>query len=321
MPALFDMPLEQLQAYRGTNPRPVDFDAYWAKALADLAAVDAKVALVEAEFQMPQAKCYHLYFDGIGGARIHAKWIVPTGTSRPVPAVLRFHGYSGQSGDWAELLPYAAMGWSVAALDCRGQAGLSEDRGIAAGPTWSGHIIRGLLEGPESLYYRGVFLDTVRLAQIVMAHEAVDETRVSTTGHSQGGALSLVCAALEPRIQKVAAQCPFLCDFQRVWQLDLLKDAYEELSYFFRRFDPLHERESEIWTRLGYIDVQHLSDRIRAQTLFVVGLMDTVCPPSTQFAAYNRIEAEKSMLLYPEFRHEPYLGAADKILRFLTWDG
>jgi len=30
-----------------------------------------------------------------------------------------------------------------------------------------------------------------------------------------------------------------------------------------------------------------------------VGLMDNICPPSTQFAVYNRIRAPKRMVIYP----------------------
>ena len=40
MPLLFDMPLEQLKVYQGTNPRPDDFDTYWENALAEMQAVD-----------------------------------------------------------------------------------------------------------------------------------------------------------------------------------------------------------------------------------------------------------------------------------------
>jgi cephalosporin-C deacetylase len=81
--------------------------------------------------------------------------------------------------------------------------------------------------------------------------------------------------------------------------MDLAAGAYEELKTFFRNFDPRHEREEEIWTRLGYIDNQHLAPRIRADVLMPVGLMDTICPPSTQFAAFNRIPGKKELLIYP----------------------
>jgi cephalosporin-C deacetylase len=80
----------------------------------------------------------------------------------------------------------------------------------------------------------------------------------------------------------------------------------------------MHEREDDIWTMLGYIDNQHLTHRIKAETLMIVCMADTVCPPSTQFAAYNKIQAEKNLLIYPDFGHEGPPGAADKVFDFLA---
>jgi cephalosporin-C deacetylase-like acetyl esterase len=42
--------------------------------------------------------------------------------------------------------------------------------------------------------------------------------------------------------------------------------------------------------------------RIRADVLIGTALMDQVCPPSTQFAAYNKIRSNKRMILYPDCR-------------------
>ena len=146
----------------------------------------------------------------------------------------------------------------------------------------------------------------------------VDADRVGATGGSQGGALTLACAALEPRIKRAAPVYPFLCDYQRVWEMDLAVGAYEELRTYLRQFDPLHEREAEIFTRLGYIDNQHLAHRIRARVLMAVGLMDTICPPSTQFAAYNKITAPKDLLIYPDYGHEGLPGCNDRNFDFLA---
>ena len=48
-----------------------------------------------------------------------------------------------------------------------------------------------------------------------------------------------------------------------------------------------------------------------------VGLMDTVCPPSTQFAAYNKIVAPKEMVIYPDYGHEGLPGWSDRVFQFL----
>jgi cephalosporin-C deacetylase len=315
---IVDLPLSQLKEYQGRNPRPADMEEYWETALAEMRALDPAVELIPYSLKAPFAECFHLYFTGVGGARVHAKYLRPRGAREPHPAVLMFHGYSGSSGDWADKLNYVAQGFSVAALDCRGQAGLSEDVGGVRGNTLRGHIIRGLADSPEKLLFRQIYLDTAQLAGIVMGMPEVDAERVGATGGSQGGGLTLACAALEPRIKRAAPVFPFLCDYQRIWEMDLAANAYEELRNYFRHFDPRHEHTEEIFTRLGYIDNQHLAHRIQAEVLMAVGLMDTICPPSTQFAAYNKIRSPKELLIYPDFGHEGLPGAPDRIFDFLA---
>jgi len=314
---LVDMPLEQLRNYTGRNERPDDLDVYWKRALSELAATPPDIEIEPASFSAPQAACFDLFFTGVGGARIHAKLLKPTSTTGHVPGIVHFHGYSGRSGDWTEYLRWAGAGFVAAALDCRGQAGESEDPGAVRGNTLHGHIIRGLQDDPDKLLYRAIFLDTVRLAQIVMELDEVDPQRVAATGASQGGGLTLACASLEPRISRLAPVYPFLTDYRRVWEMDLADQAYKELKDFFRSFDPTHEQESEYFRRLGYIDVHNLCDRIRGRTMMFATMMDTVCPPSTQFAAYNAIPAEKEMVIYHDFGHEQLPQVNDRIFQFM----
>ena len=327
---LIDLPLAELLAYPGRNPRPADFDAYWDAALRELDATDPRPELRPATAIAPHhTEAFDLWFTGVGGARLYAKYLrpkpsAPSSTSTPPPqlaprpAVLQFHGYSGHSGDWLDKFGWPAEGFCYAAMDCRGQGGRSEDSGRVKGTTLRGHIVRGLDDpDPRHLAFRQIFLDTAQLARVVMGFPEVDAGRVGCFGASQGGALSLACAALEPRIRRAAPVFPFLCDYQRVWEMDLAKDAYEELRYFFRAFDPRHERAAEIFTKLGYVDCQHLAPRIRAETLLFTGLMDPICPPSAQFAAYNKITAPKNYVLYPDFAHETLPGQLDRTFAFM----
>lgn len=313
----FDLSLAELERYSGRNPRPPDFDAYWARALAELDAVDPKPELVPAKVQAPFAECFHLYFRGVRGARVHAQYVRPKQPGRR-PALLNFHGYSSNCGDFVHKLAWAARGFAVAALDCRGQGGLSDDPGGVRGTTLHGHIVRGLSDEADNLLFRHIFLDCVQLARVVMGFDEVDATRVGARGASQGGALTLACAALEQRIRLLAPVYPFLSDYQRVWEMDLAAEAYGELREFFRRHDPTHERIEHWFTRLGYIDVQHLAARVRGRTLMAVGLRDKICPPSTQFAIYNKLTAPKERVLYPDFEHEQLPGWLDREWAFFA---
>ena len=315
---LFDLPLSELRQYAGRNSKPADFDAYWARALAQLDAVDPKPELRPAAFSGSGAECFDLWFTGIGGARIYAKYLRPK-KAGPHPAVLQFHGYSANSGDWFDKLGWPAAGIACAVMEARGQGGKSEDSGAVRGTTLRGHIIRGLDDpDPDHLAYRQIFLDTVQLARVVGSFSEIDGGRMGCFGQSQGGGLALACAALEPRIRRCAPVFPFLCDYRRVWELDLAKEAYQELTYFFRMFDPRHEREEEIFNKLGYIDCQHLAPRIQADVLMFTGLMDTICPPSTQFAVFNKLKSRKDVVIYPDYVHESLPGAQDAIFNFMN---
>jgi cephalosporin-C deacetylase len=129
--------------------------------------------------------------------------------------------------------------------------------------------------------------------------------------------LTLACAALEPRVKRIAPAFPCLSDYYRVWEMDLDQNAYAELRTFLKFFDPRHEREHEIFERLGYIDVQHLAPRIQAEVLMGTGLLDNITPPSTVFAAYNKIGSKKEMKVYPDYTHEGLFEFSDMSYQFL----
>lgn len=313
------MPLRDLQTYRGVNPKPVDFDAYWTNALLEMNRVTPNFSISKADFSSPVVDCFDCCFTGVRGARIYAKHLRPKHFSGKLPAILQFHGYGGNCGDWQSKIGYAASGFAVFAMDVRGQSGKSTDPGNVVGNTQRGHIIRGLMEDdPQNLFYRHVFLDAAQLAGLVIGLDFIDPGRVYAQGGSQGGALALACAALEPRIRRTAAHYPFLSDYKRVWDMDLDVDCYIELREYFRFFDPRHEQEDEIFRKLGYIDLHHLAPRIRGEVLMFTGLMDNICPPSTQFAVFNNLTCPKNHILYPDFGHEYLPDSDDMVYTFLN---
>ena len=313
-----DMPLEKLRVYEGRNPKPSDFDEFWDRSLAELDKVEPNPVLTPYDFPSRIADAYELTFTSIGGAKMYAKFMKPKNVTGKVPAVLYFHGYKTSSTEWNTLLPFVSQGYVVAWLDVRGQGGKTEDVGCTSVATCSSQFIRGVEGAPENMLYRNVFLDTAQFARVIMSLDYVDETRVGTTGGSQGGALAIACAALTPEIKLCAPKYPYLCDYKRVWEMDLDKAAYEGISYYLRTHDPRHEHVDEFFTKLGYIDLQFLAPRIKAKFFMSTGLVDTTCPPSTQFAMYNKVTSEKSVDIYPDYGHENLKGDSDRIFIFMS---
>ncbi|MBP3334272.1 MAG: acetylxylan esterase [Clostridia bacterium] len=315
---LIDMPLDKLKVYQGRNPRPADFDEFWDRSLAEMNSIDPEADFAPYAFASNIADCFELRFKSTKNAIIYAKFARPKNTTGKIPAVLNFHGLSGSGMSWSSMMGYVSQGYCIASLDCRGQGGLSQDVGGALGTTFTTPFVRGLDGEPEGLLCRDLFLDTAMLARIIMALDYVDETRIGVFGGSQGGALTIACAALVPEIKLCAPTYPYLSDYKRVWDMDLDRGAYEGLRYYFRHFDPTHARENEIFEKLGYIDIQFLAPRIRAKVLMQTGLLDTTCPPSTQFAAYNKITSEKDVIIYPDYGHEGIKGSDDATFSFLA---
>ncbi|MCC6547183.1 alpha/beta fold hydrolase [Candidatus Sumerlaeota bacterium] len=315
---LVDKPLSDLKTYQGINPRPDDFEAFWNDALEEMRATPPSIKLVPAKLQLPAAECFDLTWDGVRGARLHAKYLRPSHIRSPRPCIILFHGYSGSSGDWADKFSHIAHGFSVIAVDVRGQAGESDGGGTSKGKVQAGLITRGLSQGPHELIFRHAFLDAAQIARIAMELPHVDPNRIISFGASQGGALAIACAALEPRVFATVSLYPFLSDYLRVWNMDLAENAYDCLRRWFRENDPRHEREAWFFEQLGYIDIQNLAPRVRGSVLMGTGLMDKVCPPSTQFATYNKLACPKRMIIFPDFAHEAIPGWNDSAMLFLN---
>ncbi|HFI0130464.1 TPA: alpha/beta fold hydrolase [Streptococcus suis] len=296
------MSLQEMESYLGRQEVPTDFDQFWQGHLASLPDLP-DFELVEKEVGLEGVACSELTFIGQGGSKIFSKVIFPKKEEK-IPVLFYFHGYQGQGPDWSENLKFLAAGYGVVAMDVRGQAGRSQDLGQFDGLTVKGQVIRGMLQGPEHLFYKDVYLDVYQLIEIIASLDFVDQKRLVSYGASQGGALALVAAALSPYISKTVAIYPFLSDFKRVLELGNNSEAYDELFRYFKFSDPFHEREEEVLRTLSYIDVKNMAHLISCPVAMVTGLEDSVCPPSTQFAIYNRLAGPREMKIMPDYGHD-----------------
>lgn len=309
---LYGERIESLETYRGIGSAPKDYDEYWNRAKEDLKKASLDYKLEEADFRPKNCLAYNLYFTGVGGAKIRCQFLKPKNVNGKMPGVVIFHGYWVNSGDWSSKLGFVEEGFCVLAMDVRGQGGESEDNGVyKKGNTQSGHIIRGLeSENPDNMFYRNVFLDTAQAAMLLMNMDDVDENNVFAYGASQGGALAVACASLVPNLKGAAPIYPFLCDFRGIYKSNFDCPCYEELTWYFRNRDPIHKNEEFFFDRLGYIDLKNRAKEIKCDILWITALMDKVCPPFSQMAAYNAITSKKQRIFFPEFGHEylPYAG-------------
>lgn len=312
-----DMPIKELKRYTGSTPAPKDFWPFWNQRVEKAWSVPLNYEICPSEIpHSSETEFFDVWLEGVYGGKLHAKYVKPK-CQEKVPVILQFHGYPGASRGWFEQASFAGMGMAVLAMDCPGQGGSGEDLGGRAGTTASDHIVRGLDGLAENMYYTEVFMDTCLMVRLAIELPGLDRERIYVNGASQGAGLGLVCTALNPSyIRRCAALYPFLSDYRRAWDMDRDTIVYNGLAYYIRWFDPEGKRLTEIFTKLGYIDVQNFVEHITCPVLAGTGLMDDVCPPSSQFAVFSKIRAPKEHFLFPEFGHEEIAAFDDMLIRF-----
>jgi cephalosporin-C deacetylase len=187
-------------------------------------------------------------------------------------------------------------------MDTRGQNNQSQDAAITSEGHYMGWMTQGIRD-PQSYYYRYVYADAIRALELLAKREEVDPQRLAVTGASQGGGISLAVAALSPRPRLCLPDIPFLCDYKRGMSI-AASGPYPEIPHFLKAFPHLYDT---VIRTLSYCDCLNLAPWIKCRTVISNCLWDDVCPPSTIFAVYHHITAEKQMEIYPFHKHEvPY---------------
>jgi len=273
------------------DPRP-DFAEFWQRAKAELATVDPQYKLIRIDSLCTEKQnVYLVEMRSLGNALIRGWYRVPVKPGR-YPAIMQVQGYS------SVMVPsYVNYGDDVIGfgLNIRGHGNSRDD----VNPGFPGYILYNL-EDKEKYIYRGAYMDCVRAVDFLCSRPEVDASRIAVEGASQGGALTFATAALNnDRIAVCAPQVPFLSDFR-----DYFKVAVWPGNEFVELID---QKKMLTWDEafytLSYFDIKNLAPMIKAPMLMGAGLMDEVCPPHINFAAYNLVTAEKRYIVYPYAGH------------------
>jgi cephalosporin-C deacetylase-like acetyl esterase len=282
-----------------TVEEPADFDAFWSagkEALAKLP-VDAKLV------PMPQSSngrvdCWHVSLQNVspdttGTSRLFGVLCEPKGDG-PFPALLQVPGAGVRA--YAGNVEMAEKGFITFQIGIHGIP-------VDLAPEVYQALGSGALQGYNTFnlgerdryYYRRVYLGCVRANDFLVSRPRYDGKTLAVTGGSQGGALSIVTAGLDPRVRFLAAYYPALADVT-----GYLHGRAGGWPHMFR--DEKRRLPARIATA-AYYDVVNFARRVRVPGLYSWGYNDETCPPTSTFAAYGVIPGEKSLLLALETGH------------------
>lgn len=146
-------------------------------------------------------------------------------------------------------------------------------------------------------YYNRVIVGALRAVDFICSLPQFNGKALGVTGSSQGGALSVITAALDSRVTFFGAVHPALCDHEA-----FLKKRAGGWPHYYYQAEPT-DKELKA---LRYYDTANFARCLKATGWFSWGYNDEVCPPTSMYAAYNAVTAPKELHLYLETGHYWY---------------
>jgi len=302
--AFYDLSLKELQTYKPERTEPADFDSFWSNTLAESREFPLNVSFQPVDIGLKLVDTFDVTFSGFAGQPVKGWLVMPHERQGLLPCVVEYIGYGGGRGFVFEWLLWANAGYAHFVMDTRGQGsawkpGDTPDIPNGANAFFPGFMTQGVLD-PKTYYYRRVFVDAVRSVEAARSHPDIDSGRMAAAGISQGGGVTLAVSGLVPDLQVAMPDVPFLCHYRRA--SEITDDyPYKEIGQYLHTH---RNHDEQVFKTLSYFDGINFAVRANAKALFSAGLMDTICPPSTVYAAYNHYHGPKEIKYYTYNNHE-----------------
>jgi cephalosporin-C deacetylase len=285
------------QRITATTTMPLDFEAFWQRAVADARRVPLAPVLTRlADRSTADVDAYHVSFQNQRvGSRLYGMLSVPTRPGK-YPAMLVVPG--------AGVRPYfpsiATARRGVIHLTI-GIHGIPVDRDSLLydelRATALQNYMRAGIEDRDLYYYKRVVVGVLRAGDFIFGLPQFDGTNYVVQGGSQGGALAIVAGALDPRVKAIAASHPAMAD-----HFAYLHGRAGGWPHVFADTAGMKAMPEKMET-LRYYDVVNFARLLRAPGIYAWGFNDTTVPPSSVSAAFNLIAAPKDTVIVPETGH------------------
>ncbi len=276
-----------------TTTLPADFEKFWNGGKEELAGIGINPVLtLMPERCTEKAEVYHVRIDNIRG-KIYGILCKPRQEGK-YPAILHVPGagirpYYGNVQEAEEGFVSFTIG--IHGIPVNLDPGVYDDlRQGALSNYWTID-----LDDKDRAYYKRVYLGCVRAVDFIESLDCFDGEHIGVTGGSQGGALSIITAGLDDRIDYLAAFYPALSDLT-----GFLHGRAGGWPQIFR--DDFTNKPEKVETS-KYFDVVNFARFVKAAGWYSWGYNDNVCPPTSMYAAYNVVTAEKELHVFQETQH------------------
>lgn len=280
---------------------PDDFDSFWAARKAELKKIPAKATLTPVPTTAKGIETFDLQVDCLGapvsgyfGRPLNAK-------PKSLPAVLFTHG-AGVGGANLGATNWAANEGGMLALDINAH-------GIANGKPkeFYDELNKGALNEYRYVgrtdrsqnYFKGMFLRLIRAIDFLTAQPEWDGKTVIVFGSSQGGFQAFAAAGLDERVTFICAGVPAGCDHTGVTVGRI--NGWPKLVPLGPDGKVTDQAALET---ARYFDCVNFAQRVKCKGAAVtVGFIDTTCPPTSVYAAYDALPVPKTIHTDPLSGH------------------
>lgn len=291
---------------------PADFVAFWEKAKAELAKIplDARMTLLP-ERCTENTNVYQVNIQNYRpGTRLYGILCIPKKEGK-YPAILRVPGAGVRA--YAGDIATAEKGFITLEIGIHGIP-------VTMDPSVYNNLMAGALAGywnynlddKDRFYYKRVYLGCVRANDFLVQLPQYDGSNLGVAGGSQGGALSIITAALDSRVKFLAAFYPALADLT-----GYLKGRAGGWPHLFDKNNLAFNNKKDKIETAAYYDVVNFARQLKVPGMYSWGFNDETCPPTSMYAAYNVITASKDLFTAPETGHWTYPEQAEKLSNWL----
>ena len=275
--------------------RPDDFYSFWAETGKELSQIPLESRIEAAASNQPDddVVCRKVSYRSLNSQRVHAWYCYPAGRPGPFPAILISPWFGQGAIDVSRDIN--RKGFAILSYQARG---FEVDQ--PSYPPQNGDYIREGIDDAKTYAYRQIVANGLQGLAFLKSRPEIDKNRIGTAGASQGGALSLILAALDPRIRAAAANFPYLCNLvESVKKAD--DSPYSQIQEYIKDHSGSGER---VLNTLSYFDVLNFAASLRIPVLVQRGLKDTIAPASDIAIAFDAIPStNKKLLTYPNAAH------------------